>query len=153
MISIELEGLDELIAKLNGNSLYAGPVKDAFNRSVLHLESQVKERTPVDTGRLRSSVTHAIDSSVIPLWGKVGTNVSYAPMIEFGTKAHVILPRNKKALAFRIGRKGKRIIVMRVNHPGTKAYRMFQNAYRDSLSQIEGFFRRAAQEIESKWGK
>lgn len=49
----------------------------------------------------------------------VGTNVHYAPDIEFGTRAHIIIAKNKKALHFKIG--GKDIFVKSVNHPGTKA--------------------------------
>ncbi|WP_337050178.1 phage virion morphogenesis protein, partial [Serratia fonticola] len=45
----------------------------------------------------------------------VGTNVEYGPIHQFGgkTRPHVILPRNKQALAFN-GR-----VVKKVNHPGS----------------------------------
>ncbi|WP_295756039.1 phage virion morphogenesis protein [Undibacterium sp.] len=65
-----------------------------------------------DTGRLRDSIvpSHTGDSA------SIGTNVVYAAIHQFGgqTKAHVIRPKNKKALAF-----GGRV-VKKVNHPGSK---------------------------------
>lgn len=49
-------------------------------------EGYAKDNTPVDTGRLRNSMSHKVnmrDSSVY-----IGTNVEYAPYIEFGTGIH-----------------------------------------------------------------
>lgn len=44
----------------------------------------VAELVPVDTGRLRGSITHEVrENSVI-----VGTNVEYAAAVEFNEKAH-----------------------------------------------------------------
>lgn len=65
-----------------------------------------------DTGRLRDSVvTSSTETSAA-----IGTNVVYAAIHQFGgqTRPHVILPKNKQALAFN-GR-----VVKKVNHPGSK---------------------------------
>ncbi len=61
---------------------------------------------------LHSSVTQQSDSTS----AVVGTNIKYAAIHQFGgqTRPHVILPKNKKALAF-----GGRV-VKKVNHPGSK---------------------------------
>lgn len=61
---------------------------------------------------LYSSITQQSDATS----ATVGTNVKYAAIHQFGgqTRPHVILPRNKKALAF-----GGRV-VKKVNHPGSK---------------------------------
>jgi HK97 gp10 family phage protein len=50
-------------------------------------EEESKEGLPprVDTGRLRASITHRIVSNTDGSYGEVGTNVSYAPELEFGT--------------------------------------------------------------------
>lgn len=42
---------------------------------------EAKHRCPVDTGRLRSSITHQIVSDQL---AKVGTNVHYGDDVEFG---------------------------------------------------------------------
>ena len=46
-------------------------------------EGDVKLRTPVDTGRLRNSITHMMegDDTVV-----IGTNVEYAAYVEMGTR-------------------------------------------------------------------
>lgn len=63
------------------------------------------------SGRLISSIQAFSDNDS----AVVGTNVEYAAIHQFGgkTKPHVILPRNKQALAFN-GR-----VVKKVNHPGS----------------------------------
>ena len=47
----------------------------------LTAEKYAKEITPVDTGRLRNSITHNVDGKEV----YVGTNVEYAPHVEYGT--------------------------------------------------------------------
>ncbi len=64
-----------------------------------------------DTGRLKGSISPDYDNNT----ARVGTNVEYAAIQNFGgkTSPHVIRPKHKKALAF-----GGRI-VKAVNHPGS----------------------------------
>jgi HK97 gp10 family phage protein len=45
-------------------------------------ESYAKLLCPVDTGRLRNSITHQAESDTVMA---VGTNVEYAPYVELGT--------------------------------------------------------------------
>lgn len=52
------------------------------------IEGDAKERAPVDTGRLRSSVGHEVTHEGAEVVGRVGTNVVYAPYVEFGTRPH-----------------------------------------------------------------
>ena len=47
----------------------------------LKVEADAKKKSPIDTGRLRASLTHEVRNMI----GKVGTNVEYAPFVEFGT--------------------------------------------------------------------
>ena len=64
-------------------------------------ETYAKKICPVDTGRLRDSITHAYsddsDHEVILL---VGTNVEYAPYVELGHKQQPgrFVPKIKKRL-------------------------------------------------------
>ncbi len=44
-------------------------------------ERYAKELAPVDTSRLRNSISHETDENTV----YVGTNVEYAPYVEFGT--------------------------------------------------------------------
>ena len=55
-------------------------------------EGHAKAITPVDTGRLRNSISHAEAEDAV----YIGTNVEYAPYVEFGTshnRAHHMLKR------------------------------------------------------------
>lgn len=44
-------------------------------------ETYAKELCPVDTGHLRDSITHSVDDNAVYL----GSDVEYAPYVEFGT--------------------------------------------------------------------
>lgn len=55
-------------------------------------EGHAKALTPVDTGRLRNSISHMADNDA----AYIGTNVEYAPYVEYGThrqKAHHMLKK------------------------------------------------------------
>ena len=55
-------------------------------------EGHAKALTPVDTGRLRNSISHAASGDT----AYIGTNVEYAPYVEFGSvhnKAHHMLKK------------------------------------------------------------
>ncbi len=58
----------------------------------LTAEGYAKKDTPVDTGRLRNSISHATDDEA----AYIGTNVEYAPYVELGSptiKAHHMLQK------------------------------------------------------------
>lgn len=66
-------------------------IQQALNQAIaaaleecgLAAERFAKVATPVDTGRLRNSITHALDLSDSAVY--IGTNVEYAPYVELGT--------------------------------------------------------------------
>jgi hypothetical protein len=63
-----------------------GPIGKSMLRLVLKAEGSAKHRCPVDTGRLRGSITHRVEQEENAVVGVVGTNVEYAPYVEFGTE-------------------------------------------------------------------
>ncbi len=67
------EALDQALAK-------------ALEEVGLAAEGYAKKACPVDTGRLRNSVTHLVQPSEKAVY--IGTNVEYAPYVELGT-AHM----------------------------------------------------------------
>lgn len=84
-ISAKVEGLDEL-------NQYLAEVKDglskfdkAMTNACLIVERYAREGAPVDTGRLRASITHEIRHEGTDTIGVVGSNVEYAPWMEEGT--------------------------------------------------------------------
>ena len=71
--------INDIIIKLDKLSNVS--VDSALEKACLIVENSAKEKVPVNTGNLRSSITHTVENNV----GTVGTNVEYAPYIEFGT--------------------------------------------------------------------
>ena len=61
------------------------------------VQAAAVRRCPVDKGLLRQSINVVRRGE---LFYTVGTNVKYGKWVEEGTDAHVIRPKNKKALAF-----------------------------------------------------
>ena len=49
-------------------------------------EGYAKDDCPVDTGRLRNSISNKIDGNDV----YIGTNVEYAPYVEFGDSKHEV---------------------------------------------------------------
>ena len=64
--------------------------RDLLRRSI-RVESRAKQLAPVDTGRLRNSVTHALGVERGAVVGYVGTNVDYVLPVHEG---HVQVTRN-----------------------------------------------------------
>ena len=60
-----------------------GPaVARALDAVGMAAEGHAKAKCPVDTGRLRNSITHARAGAMFEV---IGTNVEYAPHVELGT--------------------------------------------------------------------
>ena len=80
----QIENLDKLLNKLE--NLKTISVEQAVNEACILVENDAKRRCPVDTGELRMSITHEIEeTSENRTTGAVGTNLEYAPYVEFGT--------------------------------------------------------------------
>lgn len=85
MIQMRFEGVPQMraaIAKLSPGAERAA--RKVVKRSALNVQNAAKRATPVDTGRLRNSITHEIDNDGMD--ATIGTNVEYAPHVEFGTR-------------------------------------------------------------------
>ena len=55
-------------------------IKNGLEAIGLTAEGHAKKITPVDTGRLRNSIAHAVESDA----AYIGTSTSYAPFVELG---------------------------------------------------------------------
>lgn len=63
----------------------------ALNRACLIVEADAKKRCPVGkTGLLRNSISHRVEHEWQEYAGVVGTNVEYAPYVEFGTGIYAV---------------------------------------------------------------
>lgn len=78
-------------------------IADAIDRALvaaleevgLVAEGYAKRACPVDTGRLRNSITHIVDEGTRHVI--IGTNVEYAPYVELGTRRQKPQPFLKPA--------------------------------------------------------
>jgi len=76
----------------------AGPIGKHLVKTAFKVERRAKELAPVDTGRLRASITHEIGADSQGLVATVGTNVVYAPFLEYGTSRMSARPFLRPAL-------------------------------------------------------
>lgn len=96
----------------------AARVSQAVRKSAFDIEARAKSMAPVgETGNLKGSITTDIADD--GLSAEVTANADYAAHVEYGTRPHVIRPKNASMLAFKIG--GVTVFAKEVNHPGTAA--------------------------------
>ena len=77
------------------------------------LRNELVRVCPADTGILRNSIEVRPEGMTLII-----SMVRYGEYVEYGTSPHLILPTKKKALAFKV--EGKKIVVKKVSHPGTR---------------------------------
>lgn len=75
-----------------------GPVGAFLARKGVRGEAVAKRLCPVDTGRLRASITHRLGRDSEGLFVDVGTDVEYAPYVELGTSRMAARPYLRPAL-------------------------------------------------------
>lgn len=86
-------GSSEVIVAENNVKIVTDGITDGIAKALeeigLVAEGAAKRLCPVDTGRLRNSITHALmgEDSVA-----IGTNVEYAPYVHEGTSRHKGVP-------------------------------------------------------------
>lgn len=68
----------------------ARAIDRALEEIGLAAEGYAKRACPVDTGNLRNSITHAVDTADNAVY--IGTNVEYAPYVELGTSRQKAQP-------------------------------------------------------------
>ena len=78
--------LERNMQRINRNT--ETEIEQALTKSALIVERDAKINAPVDTGRLRASITHKVEET----YAEVGTNVEYAKSVEFGTSKQSAQP-------------------------------------------------------------
>ena len=112
VVSYTLKGVKQLQARFKALDDLGPLMRDL----ALDAVSEQKHLAPVKTGNLRRSihVGRVTDRSAETI-----ASADYAAHVEFGTKAHEIRPRNKRALRWKVP--GGYRFATRVRHPGTRA--------------------------------
>jgi len=160
-ITVTIENLDQVLKALSPE-LYAKPLYNFWDRAGMQVENLARQKSPVDVGRLRASMTHIIDSDSPPAWCMVGSNVEYAPYMEYGTGTQSDGPGGHtrhwppaSALdvwAVRHGfPSGAYVAQIIGRRGGLEPRRFLRDAFAESLGNISSFLDRLATDIGANW--
>ena len=130
-IEIKCEGLDKLRAQLKE---YAAKSPEKARRAVGYtlydIQGEAKRIVHKKTSNLASHIDVEMDPSKPE--GVCGTNIQYAPGLEFGTSPHEIRPKTAKALYW----KGADHPVKVVHHPGNRPYPFLRPAFLSRIGNL-----------------
>ena len=101
-------------------------MRGAIGRSTRFLRGIAFENINKNTGRTAGTIGSTLTGGGSSVSGHVGSNDKVARILEFGSRPHVIRPRNAKALKFNVG--GRTVFARSVNHPGTRPYRWLERS-------------------------
>lgn len=151
-LSIEIDGEKELQQSLEQAAQALSPegMIPPMRSATLLVTRDAKKNAPVNTGRLRASITPEVKQHMWTVQGVVGSNVKYAPFVEFGTRPHYppLAPilfwvrrkfRLKGDALFAVARGVQR----KIGRSGTKAVRYLQRAFEDNKEKIVRIFEKA----------
>ena len=134
MIKINTDEIDRFaveLIKLSEES--KGNVQKAIKKSAFNIESQAKKNLAANKSVVTGHLRRSIATKMGDLEATIHTsNVKYAVIVEKGSKAHVIRPKNKKALYW----KGASRPVKMVNHPGSKAKPYLEPAFESEKDKL-----------------
>jgi hypothetical protein len=120
----EIEGMDELQRRIDA----LGDTRKMFGQLGLMAVARAKEIVPRKTGNLGRTIRLGqVTESEVQILAGGQEGVGYAQFVEFGTRPHVIRPRNRKVLAWGASKRlsgnarsgSDMIFAHEVNHPGT----------------------------------
>lgn len=154
MVTITWVGMtpQRLASLADADALVGKPLRDALQRSAITVQSDAKRGAPVDTGRLRASITSAVDANAIPRFATIGTNVEYAPWVHDGRKPGRMPPPAALATwARRHGGQNPYVLARLIGRRGIKAQPFLRDAFAVNVGRIRGYFERAGREIEAAW--
>lgn len=90
LLRVRMQGLEEVNEKMLelADDLSGKPFRDAMFQAAFIVERGAKKNAPVDTGKLRASISSDVEGRGARIQGVIGSRVKYAPFMEEGTVAH-----------------------------------------------------------------
>lgn len=82
------------------------------------------------SGRYRDRFRTSTGRTVAGLRTRITNDADYATFLERGTRPHIIRPRKPGGMLVFSNSIGERVFARQVQHPGTKPYRVMQDALR-----------------------
>lgn len=126
----------ELSKTLSQISAYDGKtllkIENAVESSGKAIAAGERRRIPVSSGKTKKRIRTRFSRKTIT--SIIATKSSIAHLLEFGTKAHIILPKKKKVMA--IDTMGYRSFRKRVAHPGSRARPFARPAFEDEKPNL-----------------
>ena len=89
-----IENMDSLLRKLAQIADINNATMKGLEKAAIRVEVDAKVNAPSDDGHLRASLTHELDGS--KLQAAIGSNLHYAPYVEFGTGVHAVKGDGRK---------------------------------------------------------
>ena len=87
-MKLTIVGLKETINNLTMIGKQLEMTDEPMRQATMLVAGAAKRNAPVDTGRLRASITPGVRGESGQTVGVVGSNVAYAPFMELGAKPH-----------------------------------------------------------------
>lgn len=140
-VNVRVTGIDTLRRKLGDRA--DAPINRFLDRGAFFIQSAARVEAPVDTGRLRNSIAVDAPDNRSRL---IGTNVTYAPFQEFGTRPHFVPRQHIGTWARRHGFGDTGIMV------SGKAQPFMKPAADQAESAIRSMVPLLAAEIEALYG-
>lgn len=137
-INVEVKGLEETQRKMEQvvQDLEGTPLINAMRDCALMVERDAKILAPVDTGRLRASITPQVRRNGNTVMGVVGSNVKYAAAVETGSKPHWAPFRALEGWARRHGA-NEAEVWFAIGIKGTRAQPYLQPAFEKNENAIK----------------
>jgi HK97 gp10 family phage protein len=147
-VKLEIKGMQELQRKAEQTmrDLHGAPMLQAMRDATLIVTRGGKINAPVDTGRLRASITPEVRSAGADMLGVVGSNVVYAPYQELGTRPHFPPIAALQVWARRHGISAF-LVARAISVRGTPAKHFLKNAFDEAKPRIYAIFDRALNKI------
>lgn len=146
-ITMNLNNSERILAALKAApSATTKQLVEAVSKSTLVMHSAALREAPVNKqsggGNLRQSIRYRLNRLI----GVIEVNADYAAHVEFGTKAHKIVAKNKSVLA---NRRTGQFFGKVVNHPGTHANPFLRRAFERSYERIKDILQQSMDKVIS----
>ena len=136
----KVEGVEELIKNLDMTHEKIGPlVREFFQKAGNTVERNAKRFAPVDTGRLRASITNRVGPGNTPEFTEIGpSDLVYARAQEYGLpKGHFPPPQALDAWAKKHGLPNGYVVARAIAKHGLMPRAYMSKGYEDSMGDID----------------
>lgn len=132
-------------------------VTKGMRQSALAVQRDSAMEAPVDTGRLRQSITTEIDRGVIPQWATVGPSVKYGRNVEFGRRRGARRPPTSALIPWMkrhgMPASGAFALARAIGRRGIKPNPFMARGFKSARRAVDRIWSRTSRAIELRWGR